>query len=84
MAAARARAIELANGDGIIDTFVSEEDVKQYLIDGAAACEAGADAHPWGGSPVCGTNDVRTWPLVFVDQFVLRVADYDDGLALYG
>ena len=84
VAGARARAIELANGDGVIDTYVSEKDARRFRMHGAAACEAGADAHPWGGSPSCGANDVRTWPLIFIDQFVLRVADYDDGFALYG
>ena len=87
VAAARARAIQLANGDGIIDTFVSQKSaraVQKYMHEGTAACEAGLDAHAWGGAPIRGANDVRTWPLIFMDQYVLRVADHDDGFALYG
>ena len=87
LAHARAMAIELASGRGEINTEVTAEMAeyyKKHMHGGTQESLAGLDREPWEGAPSRSTNDVRAWPLIFDGTRVLRVADYDDGFALYG
>ena len=90
-ASARARAIQLADGEGTIDTEVSIEELSDVMglpafrDHGCGHEPAGQDADVWEGVPRGGKNDVRTYPLIFKkDGAVLRVTHHRDGFALYG
>ena len=86
-AAARAKAIELANGSAEINTEVTASmaaPFKKYMHGRIQDSLAGHDCGAGQGVPCRGENDARTWPLIFDGTSVLRVADHDDGYALYG